>query len=147
MLTQSGEYAKCGNSDFHNLCVFGQTLPVGLWNSRPVEEKLERELAAMTKERDALRQALSQIATNLGNGSVVSPDASLEFITTDLANEVKVYCESLRRERDELRKAGSAFHLYVRHGFVCACSGRIPGAVKCTCGLDQALAAWSKLTK
>ena len=65
MLTQSGEYAKCGNSDFHNLCVFGQTLPVGLWNSRPVEEKLERELAAMTKERDELREAGDKLASLL----------------------------------------------------------------------------------
>ena len=74
-----------------------------------LSRKLETELAAM-------RQALSQVATNLGNGSVVSPDAGVEFMTKDLPKEVGLYCEKLRREleamtisRDEARRFAESY--------------------------------------
>jgi hypothetical protein len=55
------------------------------------------------EEIKKFRLALSQIADNIGNGSVVSPEASIEFMTADLPNEVKLVCENYRREIEILK--------------------------------------------
>jgi hypothetical protein len=64
---------------------------------------LLEENDALIEENEKLRDALSLIATNIGNGSVVSPNASLEFLTKDLPNEVKLACVSYRREIELLK--------------------------------------------
>jgi phage host-nuclease inhibitor protein Gam len=51
----------------------------------------------LKEENRILREALSDIAANLGNGSTVSVDASLSFIK-DLPHEVKLVCDRLRKE-------------------------------------------------
>lgn len=51
----------------------------------------------LKEENKVLRQALSDIASNLGNGSTVSVEASLPFIK-ELPHEVKLVCDSLRKE-------------------------------------------------
>lgn len=50
----------------------------------------------LRQENKILRQALSDIAANLGNGSTVSVDASLPFIK-ELPHEVKLVCDGLRK--------------------------------------------------
>lgn len=50
----------------------------------------------LKEENKVLRQALSDIAANLGNGSTVSVDASLPFIK-ELPHEVKLVCDGLRK--------------------------------------------------
>lgn len=60
------------------------------------------DLLALAKQLETenrqFRNGCSQIAANLGNGSAASPDASVGFLTDGLANEVKLYCEDLRKE-------------------------------------------------
>lgn len=51
----------------------------------------------LKEENRVLRQALSDIASNLGNGSTVSVEASLPFIK-ELPHEVKLVCDGLRKE-------------------------------------------------
>lgn len=58
---------------------------------------LLKENEALIEENTKLRNALSQVATNLRNGSVVSPEASIEFMTVDLPNEVKLVIDKLRK--------------------------------------------------
>lgn len=53
-------------------------------------------------ENAQLRAGCSAIATAIGNGSAASPEASVEFLTTALALEVRLYCEALRRENARL---------------------------------------------
>lgn len=50
----------------------------------------------MEEENKRLRKVINQIATNLGNGSVVSEEASIEFIE-ELPKEVKLVVDGLRR--------------------------------------------------
>lgn len=52
----------------------------------------------LREENSVLRQVISDIATNLGNGSVVSVEASLPFIK-ELPHEVKLVCDGLRKEK------------------------------------------------
>ena len=56
-------------------------------------------------ENRKFREAFSLLASNIGNGSQVSPDCSLSFLTIDLPNEVKLYCKALRDENDKLKSA------------------------------------------
>ena len=60
---------------------------------------------ALIKENMKLREALSQVATNLRNGSCVSPEASLEFLTVDLPNEVKLVIDQLRKRHPTKEEA------------------------------------------
>lgn len=64
---------------------------------------LLKENDALIEENEKLRDALSLIASNIGNGSVVSPKASMEFLTKDLPNEVKLACLNYRREIELLK--------------------------------------------
>ena len=117
------------------------------------QEEIETELTAM-------RTALSQVATNLGNGSVVSPDAGVEFMTRDLPNEVRLYCEKLRselaamtKERDELttgsfdisalyqaeREKVAKLRKVANHSPNCAKALAV--WKECDCGLDETLEA------
>lgn len=49
-------------------------------------------------ENRALREGCSKIARSIGNGSAISPDASVDFLTNALADEVKLVCDDLRRQ-------------------------------------------------
>ena len=64
---------------------------------------LLEENDALIEENEKLRDALSLIASNIGNGSVVSPKASMEFLTKDLPNEVKLACINYKREIELLK--------------------------------------------
>lgn len=55
----------------------------------------------LTEENLRLRRVLSRIATNIGNGSVVSEQASIEFIE-DIPREVELVCQSLRKDIQKL---------------------------------------------
>ena len=58
----------------------------------------------MELENRALRDGCSKIATSIGNGSAISPDASVDFLTNALADEVKLYCHDLRQQMVGLRR-------------------------------------------
>lgn len=66
---------------------------------------LFEENDSLIKENMKLREALSQVATNLRNGSCVSPEASLEFLTVDLPNEVKLVIDQLRKRHPTKEEA------------------------------------------
>jgi len=66
---------------------------------------LLKENEALIEENTKLRNALSQVATNLRNGSVVSPEASIEFMTVDLPNEVKLVIDKLRKRHPTKEEA------------------------------------------
>lgn len=74
----------------------------------------EREKSVLIAQNKTLREGCSKIAAAIGNGSAVSPDASVQFLTQDLAHEIKGYCASLRSEAKRLQaevermKAGHA---------------------------------------
>lgn len=66
---------------------------------------LLKENEALIEENTKLRNALSQVATNLRNGYVVSPEASIEFMTVDLPNEVKLVIDKLRKRHPTKEEA------------------------------------------
>jgi hypothetical protein len=66
---------------------------------------LLKENEALIEENTNLRKALSQVAVNLRNGSCVSPEASLEFLTVDLPNEVKLVIDQLRKRHPTKEEA------------------------------------------
>lgn len=53
-------------------------------------EELKAENERLVEQNTKLRNAISKIAENLQNGSVVSPLASIEFLTEDVPNEVRL---------------------------------------------------------
>lgn len=87
-----------------------------LHDMRECSVKLETELAAM-------RKAMSQVATNIGNGSFASPDASPEWLTKEVPEEVRLYCARLRgelaAERENVAKLRGAMQRYAE----CRCGG------------------------
>jgi hypothetical protein len=72
---------------------------------KDINHCLLEENDALIKENMKLREALSQVATNLRNGSVVSPEASIEFMTVDLPNEVKLVIDKLRKRHPTKEEA------------------------------------------
>lgn len=58
---------------------------------RSFAEQLETELAEM-------RKAMSRVVNNIGNGSFAADDASHEWMTKEAPEEVRLYCNRLRRE-------------------------------------------------
>lgn len=56
-----------------------------------------RLIDGQREEIKTLRQVISDIAANLGNGSTVSTEASIGFIK-ELPKEVKLVCAGLRKE-------------------------------------------------
>ena len=55
------------------------------------------------EEIKTLREGLSLAASNIGNGSGASPQASLEFLTVEVPAEIKLVCENYRREIEYLK--------------------------------------------
>ncbi len=51
-----------------------------------------------------MRQGMSQVATNLGNGSFATMDASHQWMTKEVPEEVRVYCNRLRKELSSERE-------------------------------------------
>jgi len=70
---------------------------------------LFEQIDVLIEENMKLRNALSQVATNLRNGSVVSPEASIEFMTVDLPNEVKLVIDQLRKRHPTKEEALSQY--------------------------------------
>jgi hypothetical protein len=76
-----------------------------LFAESDINSSLLKENEALIEENMKLRNALSQVATNLRNGSVVSPEASIEFMTVDLPNEVKLVIDQLRKRHPTKEEA------------------------------------------
>ena len=72
-------------------------------NTSHKDSSLWKQREELKEENVVLRLALCDIATNLGNGSSISPAASLPFIK-ELPHEVKLVCDGLRKELEEKRK-------------------------------------------
>ena len=58
----------------------------------------------LERENRALREGCAKIAASIGNGSAISPDASVDFLTNALADEVKLVCHDLRQQMVGLRR-------------------------------------------
>jgi hypothetical protein len=78
--------------------------------------KFARELEIELHE---MRQAMSQVATNLGNGSFATIDASHHWMTKEVPEEVMLYCNRLRAElqteRDKVEKLKDALRNAMGH--------------------------------
>ena len=81
-----------------------------LFAETDTNSSLLKENEALIEENIKLRNALSQVATNLRNGSCVSPEASLEFLTVDLPNEVKLVIDQLRKRHPTKEEALAQYH-------------------------------------
>jgi hypothetical protein len=66
-------------------------------NMHDLVKDYARLIDGQREEIKTLRQVISDIAANLGNGSTVSTEASIEFIK-ELPEEVKLVCNGLRKE-------------------------------------------------
>ena len=62
------------------------------------EELVNYRIKRLEEENKKLREGLSLAASNIGNGSGASPQASLEFLTVEVPAEIKLVCENYRRE-------------------------------------------------
>lgn len=76
-----------------------------LFAENDTNSSLLKENDSLIEENMKLRKALCQVATNLRNGSCVSPEASLEFLTVDLPNEVKLVIDQLRKRHPTKEEA------------------------------------------
>jgi hypothetical protein len=72
-------------------------------NMHDLVKDYARLIDGQREEIKALRQVISDIAANLGNGSAVSTEASIGFIK-ELPEEVKLVCAGLRNEIAWLEK-------------------------------------------
>jgi hypothetical protein len=81
-----------------------------LFAETDTNSSLLKENDSLIEENMKLRNALSQVATNLRNGSCVSPEASLEFLTVDLPNEVKLVIDQLRKRHPTKEEALAQYH-------------------------------------
>jgi len=63
----------------------------------------DRIIDEQREEIKALREGLSLAASNIGNGSGASPQASLEFLTVEVPAEIKLVCENYRSEINFLK--------------------------------------------
>ncbi len=59
-------------------------------------ESLLKACSALETENRALRKGLSLVADNLENGACVYTECSIEMLTQNLPNEVKLECRNLR---------------------------------------------------
>ena len=62
------------------------------------EQDKQKIIDEQREEIKVLREGLSLAASNIGNGSGASPQASLEFLTVEVPAEIKLVCENYRRE-------------------------------------------------
>jgi hypothetical protein len=67
-------------------------------NDKEYVSKLLKQNEYLMVENQKLREGLSLAASNIGNGSGASPQASLEFLTVEVPAEIKLVCENYRRE-------------------------------------------------
>ena len=58
----------------------------------------------LKKENQLLRAGAAKVAASLGNGSAMSPEASISFLTESLAREVAGYCAAIREENRQMRE-------------------------------------------
>lgn len=108
------------------------------WDCKVVHSEFARQLETELAE---MRQAMSRVATNLGNGSFATMDASHEWMTKEVPEEVRLYCERLRRElaaerekvaklKDIIRRASTTFCKEGTDGEIAAEMLRIIGESK-----------------
>ena len=81
----------------------GQTLVT----NRDCARELERELAALTAERDQLRAIFPQICAAIGNGAFCTPTVSVGFIQS-IPNEVHLVVAALRARGERAEAALAA---------------------------------------
>jgi hypothetical protein len=62
------------------------------------------EVEELEEENETLRQGFVKVAANLGNGSAVSAEASLNFLAEELPLEVKLVCSSYRAQINYLER-------------------------------------------
>ena len=72
-------------------------------NDKEYVSKLLKQNEDLMVENQKLRDGLSLAASNIGNGSGASPQASLEFLTVEVPAEIKLVCENYRREINFLK--------------------------------------------
>jgi hypothetical protein len=60
-------------------------------------------------ENEVLRQGLSRVATNIGNGSFALPEASINFLAFDVAEEVRVVINNLRAQAAKEKLIGKEY--------------------------------------
>ena len=65
-------------------------------NEAVIRQMVTGTLKPLTDEITRLREGLSKVAKNLGNGSAASLDCSLEFLCDSLPEEVRLVCTELR---------------------------------------------------
>lgn len=74
-----------------------------LWNLslKTFEEKegASAELKSLREENKRLREGLSLVAKNIGNGSFALPDASIDFLTKQVPEEVRLVIIQLKNEK------------------------------------------------
>lgn len=66
-------------------------------------EDYSRIIDEQKLEIKKLREGLSLVVSNIGNGAFASPECSLEFLTVEVPKEVKLVCESYRRQIEYLK--------------------------------------------
>lgn len=89
---------KINNLEKENLELIKKTSDQSITiNTFHKDRSFWKQREELKEENRILRQALSDIAVNLGNGSTVSVEASLPFIK-ELPHEVKLVCDGLRKE-------------------------------------------------
>lgn len=57
------------------------------------------ELNKLREENKKLREGLSLVARNIGNGSFALPDASIDFLTKEVPEEVRLVVRRLKYEQ------------------------------------------------
>lgn len=67
-------------------------------NDKEYVSKLLKQNEDLMVENQKLREGLSLAASNIGNGSGASPQASLHFLTVEVPAEIKLVCENYRRD-------------------------------------------------
>jgi hypothetical protein len=70
----------------------------------PFARKLEREVTALTAERDQLRAVFPQICAAIGNGAFCTPTVSVGFIES-IPNEVQLVVAELRARAERAEAA------------------------------------------
>ena len=75
---------------------------------KELRNRISLEVERLRAENQQLREGLSLVAKNIGNGAFASPDASLDWLTKEVPAEVKLYCQRLR---DELANSARALSL------------------------------------
>lgn len=86
------------------------------WKERAIKaesrtNELNLETSRQQDEIRRFRQAMSQVARNLGNGSDACPGASIEFLTKQVPEEVRLVCQRREQELARARQVIEGYEL------------------------------------